>query len=98
MEIFARGVDGGRLPHWVPEARSERSRQISGIEARRSTRIDQTVPLVVVGQTKLGLSFQERTSAVSLNLHRCRYPSRHDYSVGSWVGLQVWSPRRKQSR
>jgi hypothetical protein len=35
------------------------------------------------------LSFQERTSAVSLNLHGCRYPSRHDYAVGSWIGLQV---------
>src|SRR6202022_2360571 len=45
-----------------------------------------------IGQTKLGLSFQERTSAVSLNLHGCRYPSRHDYSVGSWVGLQVLEP------
>jgi hypothetical protein len=63
--------------------------RFSGIEARRSTRIDHTVPLVIVGQTKLGLSFQERTSAVSLNMHGCRYPSRHDYSVGSWVGLQV---------
>jgi hypothetical protein len=66
--------------------------RFSGIEARRSTRIDHTVPLIIVGQTKLGLSFQERTSAVSLNLHGCRYPSRHDYSVGSWVGLQVLEP------
>lgn len=66
--------------------------RFSGIEARRSTRIDHTVPLVIIGQTKLGLSFQERTSAVSLNLHGCRYPSRHDYSVGSWVGLQVLEP------
>jgi hypothetical protein len=63
--------------------------RFSGIEGRRSTRIDRTVPLIVMGQTKLGLSFQERTSAVSVNLHGCRYPSRHDYSVGSWVGLQV---------
>ncbi len=63
--------------------------RFSGIESRRSTRIDRTVPLVVVGQTKLGLSFQERTSAVSLNMHGCRYPSRHDYAVGSWIGLQV---------
>ena len=66
--------------------------RFSGIESRRSTRIDRTVPLVVVGQTKLGLSFQERTSAVSLNLHGCRYPSRHDYAVGSWIGLQVLEP------
>jgi hypothetical protein len=66
--------------------------RFSGIEARRSTRIDHTGPLIIVGQTKLGLSFQERTSAVSLNMHGCRYPSRHDYSVGSWVGLQVLEP------
>jgi hypothetical protein len=63
--------------------------RFSGIDARRSTRIDRTVPMVIVGQTKLGLSFEERTAAVSVNLHGCRYPSRHDYSVGSWVGLQV---------
>jgi hypothetical protein len=63
--------------------------RFSGIEARRSTRIERTVPMIIVGQTKLGLSFEERTAAVSLNLHGCRYPSRHDYSVGSWVGLQI---------
>jgi hypothetical protein len=63
--------------------------RFSGIEARRSTRIDRNVPVVIMGQTKLGLSFEEKTSAVSVNLHGCRYPSRHDYSVGSWVGLQV---------
>ena len=66
--------------------------RFSGIEARRSTRIERTVPMIIVGQTKLGLSFEERTAAVSLNLHGCRYPSRHDYSVGSWVGLQVLEP------
>lgn len=66
--------------------------RFSGIEARRSTRIERTVPMIIVGQTKLGLSFEERTTAVSLNLHGCRYPSRHDYSVGSWVGLQVIEP------
>jgi hypothetical protein len=71
--------------------------RFSGIESRRSTRIDRTVPLVVVGQTKLGLSFQERTSAVSLNLHGCRYPSRHDYAVGSWIGIQVLEPNGETS-
>jgi hypothetical protein len=66
--------------------------RFSGIEARRTSRIERTVPMIIVGQTKLGLSFEERTAAVSLNLHGCRYPSRHDYSVGSWVGLQVLEP------
>src|SRR5258708_30475879 len=37
----------------------------------------------------MGESFVERTVSTSLNLHGCRYPSRHDYGVGSWVTLQV---------
>ncbi len=62
---------------------------LSGLEGRRSTRIERTVPLVVLGQTKTGLSFQEKTSTVSFNLHGCRYPSRHEYPVGASVGLRV---------
>ncbi|MGC1485042.1 MAG: hypothetical protein WA789_14710 [Candidatus Acidiferrum sp.] len=62
---------------------------LSGLEGRRSTRIDRTVPLVVLGQTKTGLSFQEKTSTLSFNLHGCRYPSRHEYPVGASVGLRV---------
>jgi len=58
-------------------------------ECRRSTRIDRVMPLVVLGQTRTGLSFQEKTSTVSLNLHGCRYPSRHEYALGSSVGLRV---------
>ena len=61
----------------------------SGLEGRRSTRIDRTIPLVVLAQTRAGLSFQEKTSTVSFNLHGCRYPSRHEYPVGSSVGLRV---------
>jgi hypothetical protein len=58
-------------------------------ESRRSTRIDRVMPLVVLGQTKTGLSFQEKTSTVSLNLHGCRYASRHEYALGSSIGLRV---------
>jgi hypothetical protein len=65
---------------------------LSGLEGRRSTRIDRSVPLVVLGQTRTGLSFQEKTSAVSFNLHGCRYPSRHEYPIGSSVGLRVLQP------
>jgi len=65
---------------------------LSGLEGRRSTRIDRTVPLVVLGQTKTGLSFQEKTSTVSFNLHGCRYPSRHEYPIGASVGLRVLQP------
>ncbi len=60
-----------------------------GEEARRSTRIERSVPLIVFGQNRMGEPFEERTVSTSLNLHGCRYPSRHDYGVGSWVTLQV---------
>jgi hypothetical protein len=58
-------------------------------ESRRSTRIDRSVPLIVLGQNGLGEPFVERTVSISLNVHGCRYPSRHDYGVGTWVTLQV---------
>lgn len=58
-------------------------------EARRSTRIERSVPLIIFGQDRLGEPFVERTVSTSVNLHGCRYPSRHDYGVGSWITLQV---------
>jgi hypothetical protein len=58
-------------------------------ESRRSTRIDRSVPMIVFGQNRLGEPFVERTVSISVNLHGCRYPSRHDYGVGTWVTLQV---------
>jgi hypothetical protein len=61
----------------------------SGIEGRRSTRVDHPVTLIILGKNGMGQPFQEKTSSVSVNLHGCRYPSRHEYPVGSWVGLQV---------
>jgi hypothetical protein len=64
-------------------------RSYSGIDARRSVRIERAVPLVILGTDKLGQPFLEETSAVSLNLHGCRYPSRHEYSIASWVTLKV---------
>lgn len=58
-------------------------------ESRRSTRVDRSVPLMVFGQNHKGEPFVERTLSTSVNLHGCRYPSRHEYGVGSWVTLQV---------
>ncbi|HXY26223.1 MAG TPA: hypothetical protein VEI73_16345 [Candidatus Acidoferrum sp.] len=58
-------------------------------EARRSTRIERSVPLIVFGQNRLGEQFVERTVSTCINLHGCRYPSRHDYGVGTWITLQV---------
>jgi len=61
----------------------------SGIELRRSTRIERSVPMFISGRDTAGQDFLERTSAVSINLHGCRYPSRHDLQVGSWITLQL---------
>jgi len=65
----------------------------SGVEARRSTRINSPVRLVIEAKNKIGQPFQEKTSVVSLNLHGCRYRSRHDYSIGMWVTLRLTEPR-----
>lgn len=44
---------------------------------------------MITGQDGFGQEFMERTAPVSLNLHGCRYPSRHDCHVGSWITLQI---------
>jgi hypothetical protein len=58
-------------------------------ESRRSTRIEKSVPLIVLGRNRMGEPFMERTVSVCLNMHGCRYPSRHDYGVGTQVTLQL---------
>jgi hypothetical protein len=65
------------------------------MEGRRSSRVEHPVTLIVLGKNGLGQPFQEKTASVSVNLHGCRYPSRHEYPVGSWVGLQVVHPDRQ---
>jgi hypothetical protein len=66
--------------------------RFSGIDARRSTRLERVIPLIIMGKDKLGELSEETTSAVSLNLHGCRFSSRHDYPVETWVNLQVTEP------
>jgi hypothetical protein len=58
-------------------------------DLRRSSRLEEPISLVVLGTNRRGETFQERTSAVSFNLHGCRYASRHDYPPEGWVTLQV---------
>src|SRR5438045_8453956 len=66
--------------------------RFSGIEARRSTRLERAIPLIIMGRDKRGELSQETTSAVSLNLHGCRFPSRRDYPVETWLNPQVAEP------
>jgi len=60
-----------------------------GADLRRSSRIVLPVSLLVLGTDRMGESFQEATSAVSVNLHGCRFSSRREPPVGGWVTLQI---------
>lgn len=67
-------------------------------DLRRSSRLERPISLVVLGTNRRGEIFQERTSAVSVNLHGCRYSSRHEYAPEGWVTLQVTGTDGANSR
>jgi hypothetical protein len=79
-----------------PLSQSRRAGQ--DIELRRSSRVQLPVSLIVLGTNRRGEIFQERTSAVSVNLHGCRYSSRHEYAPEGWVTLQVTGTDGANSR
>jgi hypothetical protein len=60
-----------------------------GADLRRSSRVERPVPLLILGTNRSGEPFQEKTSALAVNLHGCRYSSRHECAPESWVTLQV---------
>jgi hypothetical protein len=68
---------------------SQSQRSVRDTELRRSSRLERPVSLIVLGTNRRGEIFQERTAALSVNLHGCRYSSRHEYSPDGWVTLQV---------
>jgi hypothetical protein len=49
------------------------------VDLRRSSRIDHPLSLMVLGTDRSGQYFEEKTSAVTLNLHGCRYSSCRDF-------------------
>jgi hypothetical protein len=57
-------------------------------DARRSTRISESVRLSVSGQSKVGNAFSELTLTLAVNCHGCIYPSRNEHRTGSWVTLE----------
>ncbi len=61
------------------------------VDARRSTRVFQSVPLSISGMNELGNPFLEMTSAVAFNCHGCLYRSRYHNRPGSWVTLHMAS-------
>ncbi len=60
-----------------------------GTERRRSERLQLSLPLIVHGTDLLGQPFEERSSTAVLNLHGCRYSSKHHLPKNTWVTLAV---------
>ncbi len=77
---------------------SQSHRSVKDADLRRSSRLERPVSLVVLGTNRRGETFQERTSAISVNLHGCRYSSRHEYAPEGWVTLQVTGTDGANSR
>ena len=69
---------------------------LSNSQRRRSERLSKSVPLIVRGIDLLGQPFEERTSTIALNLHGCRYPSKHHLPKNTWVTLEM--PQMGQRR
>jgi hypothetical protein len=65
------------------------SRSAHDADLRRTSRIERSVTLLILGTNRRGEAFQEKTYTLAVNLHGCRYPSRHDYAPASWVSMQV---------
>jgi hypothetical protein len=61
-------------------------------QKRRSTRIDQAIPLVVQGVGALREPYQEQVSTVSISCHGCSYQSKHEVIQGETVYLDIKPP------
>lgn len=66
------------------------------VQRRRSTRIVQTVPITVSGTDALGQPFKERTSALVINCHGCKYQSKHYVLKNHAVTLEIPHPEAGQ--
>ena len=68
-----------------------------GEQRRRSTRLDQTLPVVVRGVDLLGQPFEERTATQAVSFHGCRYASKHHLPKNTWVTIEVTaSPSQRE--
>ncbi len=61
-------------------------------QKRRSTRIDQAIPLAVQGVGALREPYQEQVSTVSISCHGCTYQSKHEVIQGEIVYLDIKLP------
>ena len=68
------------------------SRQVAYAQKRRSTRIDQAVPVAVQGLGAFREPYQEQVSTLTISCHGCAYQSRYEVIQGEDVYLDVRSP------
>ncbi|HEV2223786.1 MAG TPA: PilZ domain-containing protein, partial [Candidatus Acidoferrales bacterium] len=69
-----------------------------GEQRRRSTRIEQTLPIIIRGTDLLGQPFEERTSTQSLSFHGCRYASKHHLPKNTWITIEVPAGQRQREQ
>ena len=68
------------------------SRQLAYAQKRRSTRIEQAMPLAVQGVGAFREPFHERVSTLSISCHGCTYQSKYEVIQGEVVFLEVRPP------
>ena len=68
------------------------SHQFAYSQQRRSTRIEQAMPLVVQGVGALREPYQEQVSTLSISCHGCTYQSKHEVIQGETVYLDIKPP------
>jgi hypothetical protein len=66
--------------------------QFAYAQKRRSTRIDQAIPLLVQGVGAMREPYQEHVSTVSISCHGCTYVSKHEVIQGEIVYMDIKPP------
>jgi hypothetical protein len=69
------------------------SSQVAYAQKRRSTRIDQAVPVAVQGLGAYREPYQEQVSTLSISCHGCAYQSKYEVIQGEVVYLDVRSSK-----
>ncbi|MFZ0883154.1 MAG: hypothetical protein WAN14_07130 [Candidatus Acidiferrales bacterium] len=67
-------------------------------ERRRSERVVESLPLTVRGIDLLGQPFEEHSTTLALNLHGCRYASKHHLPRNTWVTLDLSQSAPRHTR
>lgn len=71
---------------------SESAPQNAARVQRRSTRILQSIPIIVVGTDILGVAFREHALTVNVNCHGCKFRSQHYLAKNSTVRIEIQQP------